>query len=199
MTGTKLQSRRAWALAARQHNVVSHQQLLDLGLTRHAIAHRVAKGRLHQLWPHAYAVGSPNVTREGRWMAAVLTCGRGAALSHHTAGELWQLRKETPGPIDVSIPLARAVQRPGIRIHRRRSVAPDEIAHRADIPVTSPTATLIDLAVLLPARPLEAAVNEACIRGLIDPEAIRHRLEAFPPRPGLAVLKQSLDRHGFVL
>jgi hypothetical protein len=35
--------------------VITRDQLLALGFTRHAIAHRVAKGRLRAVWPGVYA------------------------------------------------------------------------------------------------------------------------------------------------
>jgi hypothetical protein len=38
-----------------------------------------------------FAVGRPQVTREGRWMAAVLACGDQAALSHSSGGALYGL------------------------------------------------------------------------------------------------------------
>jgi hypothetical protein len=36
---------------------------------------------LHPVWRGVYAVGRPELTRRGLWMAAVLACGPGAALS----------------------------------------------------------------------------------------------------------------------
>lgn len=69
-----------WALVRSRHGVVTRAQLRALGLTDKAIRHRVDRGRLHPVWPLVYAVGRPDLTREGRWMAAVLTCGEGAIL-----------------------------------------------------------------------------------------------------------------------
>jgi very-short-patch-repair endonuclease len=67
--------REAWDLAARQHGVITRGQLHALGFGRGAVEHRVAIGRLHQVLRGVYAVGRPSLTREGRWMAAVLACG----------------------------------------------------------------------------------------------------------------------------
>ena len=39
-----------------------------------------------------YAVGHRALSREGRWLAAVLACGRGALLSHWDAAAAWDLR-----------------------------------------------------------------------------------------------------------
>jgi hypothetical protein len=65
--------------------VVSFAQLLGAGLTPSMIKRRVQAGRLHRIHRGVYAVGNPNLTREGHWMAAVLACGEGAVLSHGSA------------------------------------------------------------------------------------------------------------------
>src|SRR5438270_1248022 len=113
----------AWRLVRGQHGVVARRQLLALGYTREAIAHRLATGRLHALWRGVYAVGRPSVTREGLFMAAVLACGEGAALSHESAAELWGIRRGRSGPIEVSVPAARNPRRAGVEVHRRASYA----------------------------------------------------------------------------
>ena len=68
-----------------------------------AIEHRVATGRLHPIARGIYAVGRPELTPHGRWMAAVLVCGDGAALSHRSAAELWGIGYEEKGRIDVTV------------------------------------------------------------------------------------------------
>src|SRR5919198_5537540 len=94
-----------WALADRQHGVITRAQLLALGYSRRAIEHRIAKGRLHRLWRGVYAVGRPEITEHGRWMAAVLASGPGAALSHASAAALWELLPFTAKTIEVSVPV----------------------------------------------------------------------------------------------
>src|SRR6476646_11001957 len=120
MTTTTLQ-REIWALVRRQHGVVARRQLLAHGYSAEAIRHRLRTGRLRPVHRSIYAVGRPELTQEGRWMAAVLACGPGAVLSHGSAAALWEIRK--PGAtIDVSIPAGRVVNRPGIVIHRRKAI-----------------------------------------------------------------------------
>ena len=108
-----------WALVKRQHGVVSREQLLDLGLSVEAIRHRVSAGRLHPIWKGVYAVGRPQVNRRGRWMAAVLTCGPAAALSHESAAALWGFRDGERTLIEVSIPAGSIRRRQAIVAHRR--------------------------------------------------------------------------------
>jgi predicted transcriptional regulator of viral defense system len=80
---------------------------------------RLESGRLHRLWPGIYAVGRPDVDRLGRLKAATLACGSDARLSHPSAAELWNISRQVPGPIDVSVPNSSRPRRGGIRLHRR--------------------------------------------------------------------------------
>jgi very-short-patch-repair endonuclease len=194
-----LQSSSAWALARKQHDVVARRQLIELGFRPDAIKHRVAKGRLHPLGWGVYAVGTPHLTRYGRWMAAVLSCGRDAALSDESAAALLGIRRDRGGKIEVSVSV-QVMRRPkGIVVHRRRRRGPWEVTVHEGIPVTSPACTLVDLATRLSRRQLEAAINEADKRDLIDPESLRSALERLTGRAGVAALRELLDRLTFRL
>src|SRR3954468_4279099 len=133
MTGTTVQ-RTIWALVRQQHGVIARWQLLCAGLTRHAIAHRIQSGRLRPVHRGVYAVGRPELTQHGRWMAAVLACGPGAALGHGSAAALWEIRR--PGAtIHVSIPASRRAQAHGVRVHRRTTM---DVTYKDSVPLTSP-------------------------------------------------------------
>jgi very-short-patch-repair endonuclease len=126
-------------------------------------------------------------------MAAVLTCGPEALLSHVSAGVLWGILRARPGSITLSVlPGRQPRRRQGIRVHRRSGGL--ETTRRNGIPVTTPTATLIDLAAHLKPRQLEAAVNEADKLDLVDPETLRASLDDAVRRPGTAALRRMLDR-----
>ena len=184
-------SRKAWRLAEKQRALITHAQLLGLGFTRHAIAHRVERGRLHPIHRGVYAVGRPQLTRAGEIMAAVLACGPGAAASHETAAERYGIRRRVRGPIHVSRPSPSRVRIAGVKTHRRSKL---EVQKHDGIPLTSPVQTLIDLATTLSERHLLAAVNEADKLDLIDPEALRTELERWRRVRGVGRLKRILDR-----
>jgi predicted transcriptional regulator of viral defense system len=188
-----------WSLTRRQHGVISRRQLLELGFSSQAITHRIAKGRLHPLWRGVYAVGRPEVTRHGRWMAAVLCCGPRAALSHESAAALWGIRQAEHGTIELSAPRGAFRRRPGIRVHRRTHLDPRDVGRCEGIPVTQPVCTFVDLAIRLSGNQLEAALIEADKRNLIDPETLRSALEGLSGRPGVARLRKVLDRRTFIL
>jgi very-short-patch-repair endonuclease len=126
--------------------VVSFAQLLGAGLTPSMIKRRVQAGRLHRIHRGVYAVGNPNLTREGHWMAAVLACGEGAVLSHGSAACLWAISPTSPSTIHVTVPAPGGrSRRRGIVVHRSRTLTPSETTRRRLIPVTTHARTLRDL------------------------------------------------------
>ena len=192
-------STKVWELAARQHGVVARAQLISLGYRPQAIKRRVASGRLHPVWRGVYAVGRPQLGRHGLWMAAVLTCGPGAALSDGSAGALLGIVRDSR-VIDVTVPASVARRgRVGIAIHRRATLAAEDVTDHLGIPVTSAIRTLVDLASRLEDERLERAIGEADKLDLIDPAGLRRELERFVAQPGVARLRETLDRHTFTL
>lgn len=189
-----------WALAERQHGVVARTQLLELGISPDAIKHRVTKGRLHPVWRGVYALGRPQLTRYGRWMSAVLSCGPGATLSHESAAALWEIGGLHRSPrIDVSVPARVTRRRPGILVHRRATLTAEDMTKHHGIPVTTPICTLIDLASRVSRNRLENAINEADKHGLTDPDTLRSALETRAGRHGVVALRETLDRQTFTL
>src|SRR3954463_2524134 len=193
---TKDVQRAARRLAKAQHWAIARVQLLALGFTAADIRHRLAKGRLHPIWPGIYAVDRPDLTQEGRFSAAVLACGAGAVLSHLSAAILWGLIRLRARMIEVSVPLDRNPRRKGIKVHRRKIIDP---TRHMGIPVTTPTQTLLDLSLRLNGEQYERAVNEAANRDLIDPEELRAALETLGPQPGIRPLRRLLDRDTYVV
>lgn len=161
-------------IAGERHGIVTTAQLVEVGLTKSAIAKRARMGRLHRIHRGVYAVGHEGLSNEGQWMAAVLACGPGAALSHGAAAVHWGLLKPLAGPIDVTVPTHNGrKRRPGIHIHRcatlgalrstsgsLRRPAP-LVTVRDRIPVTSVPRTLVDIRATLAPYLVRRAVRQA--------------------------------------
>jgi very-short-patch-repair endonuclease len=192
-------SREAWRLARSQHGVLTRRDLERLGFSKMAIEHRIAAGRLHLISRGVYAVGWPELTPHGRWMAAVLACGDGAMLSHRSAAELWRIGREEPGRIDVSVRRKCEIRRKGLKVRGRPSLGAGSVVQRYGIPVTDPVQTLIDLTTELKPLQVERAVNEADKHDLVDPETLRTALTVRKGEPGVKHLATLLDRHTFRL
>jgi hypothetical protein len=154
-------------VAARQHGIVAIAQLQQAGLGRGAVSRRVAAGRLYRVHRGVYAVGHPGLSAEATWMAAVLACGKGAALSHRSAAELCGLLELRHGPAHVSVPAAGGrAQRAGIRVHRIPSLGEAQVTRHRGIPVTTPARTLADLRSTVSPGELRRAIREAEFRRL---------------------------------
>ena len=192
-------SRRAWDLAGRQHGIVARRQLLALGFNAREIEHRLVRRRLHLVMRGVYAVGWPGMTPRRRWMAAVLICGEGAALSHRSAAALWGIGDERNDLIDVSVRRRCELRRPGLRVRGRPTIAAEDIDSLDGIPVTAVARTLVDLASELHEHRVERAVNEADRLDLVDPEALRRELDRFAGEPGAPLLCRLLDKRTFRL
>jgi len=153
-------------IAARQHGVVTSAQLRIAGVLPSGITDRLRAGHLHRLYRGVYAVGHPNIGNEGRWMAAVLACGEGAALSHRSAAALWRIGPLS-APVDVTVASSGGrASRQGIRLHRSLTLSPADLTRRAGIPVTKPARTLEDLRRVLPRKWFARALREAEFLGL---------------------------------
>ena len=179
-------------LAERQHGIVSRQQLLELGLGEDAIDGRIRRGRLHRLHSGVYAVGHSVISKEGRWMAAVLASGPGAVLSHRTAAALWGIRWPSGGPIDVTVP-HRSRSSGHIRRHLA-SLPADEVTTRYGIPVTTVPRTIFDLATVASEQGVEAALRESEYLELRDRLSLPHLLDRYPGRRGSRIVRMCLAR-----
>jgi very-short-patch-repair endonuclease len=164
-------------LALRQHGVIGRSQLIDLGASRGAIRHRLNAGRLHRVHPTVYVVGIPQLTRHGRYLAAVLACGDGAVLSHGSAAALWGLLEEGRGLTEVTIPRLGPRSIEGIRVRRSRRLDAEEIGTCDGIPVTTPARTLVDEAGIVSARRLRRAVEQSLVLKVFDLRAVNRALE----------------------
>lgn len=187
--------REVGALSRRQHGVVTRAQLLELGLGEDAIDTRLRSGRLCRLHRGVYAIGHELVSREGRWLAAVLRVGEGAVLSHISAANLWGIRGETSrSRIDVSAPCSTRSP-PAVRRHYLQ-LAVDEVTVRKGIPVTTLARTLFDVAAEISDEGLEAAIREAEYLHRFQLRGLECLLERHPGQRGTGTIKTCLHRLG---
>lgn len=181
--GAKVDLPELQAIARRQWGVVTRGQLVAAGLGARGIEEWVASERIVRLHRGVYAYGHDRLTRHGRWLAAVLTCGPGARLSHGSGAALWEVRQAGSSFIDVTVPSrAGRIRRDGIRIHRSGRLSDGEVTVKDGIPVTTVARTLLDLADQIDLQALRRAVTEAEYRHLYDHAALIAVVEANPGR-----------------
>ena len=181
-------------LAARQHGCITRRQILAVGLDSATVNRWITAGHLHRIHRGIYAVGHANITREGRYLAAVLACGEGAALSHTaSARHLGLDRTRAVGTLHVSIPQSARRRPPGIIVHRTRSLASRDITTLLRIPTTTATRTLFDLASMLSARELRKRFEQAEYLEALDRARLRELLTGACGRKGLGSLRALTD------
>jgi hypothetical protein len=137
-----------------------------------------------------YAVGHFRQRHRTRWMAAVLSAGPDAVLSHRSAAALWGLLPPSSIAIEVTRP-RKFRSRAGLRAHCS-AIGSDEVVLVDGIPVTSMPRTLLDLSAIVNRHRLETALNEVEVRGLTDKLSVIDLLERYPGRRGSAVLRAIL-------
>ena len=184
------------ALAKRQHGVVSHEQLIDAGLTRHQISLRISDGRLTPLYRGVYLVGAV-ASEHASAQAALLALGANAALSHFSAAKIWRLREyPRTAPPWVTIPASRRTSRSRIEV-RHTDLAPGDVRTRHSLRVTSPPRTVLDCSAALgDPYEVEALVAEARFRRLASEAEIADQLARNPGKRGVSVVRKVLDLPG---
>lgn len=187
--------RRLAALADLQLGVVTRRDLLACGLSRTAIADRVARGRLRVLYRGVYSVGHRRLRREGEWLAAVWGSGRRAALSHWHAAALWDLLPPRGSRIHVTTPSrsGRIPDAARVVLHRVGTFRPWEATVMDGIPVTTTARTLLDLAPHLRPRAIEDVIGRMDRLGRFDLGTVRGCLEDHRRAPGAPKLRRLLD------
>lgn len=125
-------------------------------------------------------------------MAAVLSCGEGALLSHGSAAALWGFWHHAKPLIDVTVPGARRRSRSGLTLHGGL-VHPEDCAVRERIPVTSIARTMLDLAAVIGQARLERAIAEAERSELFDLRAIERLWRRNRGCRGVSVLRAALE------
>ena len=176
--------------ASERHGVVAHRELVALGLGPRAISYRLRSGRLHELQRGVYALGHRALTPDAARRAAVLAGGPGAVLSHRSAAGLHELRRDSRTTMEITVPRSRR-DRPGVR-QRYVRLGGDEVTVVRRIPVTNVARTLLDLAALLAADQLAAAIREAEFRRVFDRAALERLLNRYPRRHGTRALRGML-------
>ena len=182
-------------IASGQKGLITWTQLLQAGVSRSSISRRLEDGRLHRVFRAVYLVGHRAMPPLARELAAVLSYGPSAVLTHRAAIGVWKLLPTLAEVIDITVTGRHSGSQPGICVHRSRTLARFDRTHLHKIPITTPARTLLDFAETAPQRrDLERAWSEAQARGLINPRQIQRLLDRSTGRRGVRPLTELLHR-----
>jgi Protein of unknown function (DUF559) len=183
---------RAARVAGGQWGVLSLDELRACGLSRDAVAVRVARGGLHRMHRGVYAVGHANPPLEGRFLAAVKACGPHAVLSHFSAAAVLGIVRWDDRHPEVTVTGSVTRVHRGIRVHRTERLDPADVAWHQGIPLTSPARTLVDLAGSLDYPRLRRAVRQAQSLRRVEVSQLVEALVRLGPRRGACKLRRIL-------
>jgi very-short-patch-repair endonuclease len=125
-------------------------------------------------------------------MAAVLACGEDAVLSHGSAAALWGLRSSRAAKIDVTVPGHRRRGQGDLKVHHARHLSPQDRTRRYNIPVTSLSRTLLDLAAIESAQRLRTLIEASERLYLFDMKTMTELIARSRGHRGLKRLKAVL-------
>jgi len=175
-------------VAGAQHGVITRTQLLAAGVSPGGIKRRAAKGVLHRELRGVYRVGHRAPSVEAHYLAAILACGEGAALSGRAAAFHYGLIRGPAPPPEVTVSAGLRVH--GVRTRRVRRIERMETTVHRSVPITTVARTLLDLAAELPLEDLARVCHEAEVRYHVDASAIARVAARHPRSPGIAKLRE---------
>jgi hypothetical protein len=188
---------RVRGLAAKQADLVAQWQLLDAGLTRHAIHHAVAKWGWRVVHPGVYALTSAPLTQHQRWMAATLATPD-SVLSHGSAAACWGFadQRSRARPYEtVTRPGSGGRRRlGGVLVTRSRTLDGDTTTVNG-LRITTGARTLIDEAPQLNDGQLGRATREALRLNATSTQLLFRTLDKHRGRRGTARLRALAARY----
>ncbi len=138
-------------------------------------------------------MGHTRLSADGREMAALLALGRSAVLSHSTAAVRWDLVLSATSRIHLTLPTTSGLsRRPGIVVHRSRTLTPGDVTTHEGFPVTAVARTLLDLAATFKPGPLERAVERAIALRHFDRTALHDVIQRNRTRRGATALTTAI-------
>jgi very-short-patch-repair endonuclease len=185
------------AIAERQRGRTSRGQLLAAGVEPTAVKRRLRNGRLERVHRGVYGLPHTSGLPLAAETAALLACGEGAVLSHHSAATLWGLRPGTARPVHVTVDGKRGCPGPqGARVHRSVTLTTVDVRRHEGLPVTSPARTLLDVAPALSDRDIERLLDEGLFaRRILTLAELAEVLRRAGNHPGRARLARAAANH----
>jgi len=179
-------------IASGQHGRVSHAQLIGAGVDRDRIRRWCADGRLRRVYRQVYAVGHAAPSPHAGLIAAVLACGRGAVVSHGSAGHALGILRLRPAMPEISVPTPGGRRQKRILVHRNQTLVVPDTTTLHKIPMTSVPRILLDIAPSTSATELTRAGHEAWIRHGISPRHVEACIARNPTKKAAAKLRRAL-------
>jgi hypothetical protein len=180
------------AIADAQGGHITREQLHQIGLSDHAIAHLIRRGDLRRVYRGVYAVGHLPQLPLDHAHAALLAVGARSALSHGSAGSYWAVFADWRHPLEVVTPMDRRPR--GIVVHRASTLvrADIHVDPETRVRVTSAARTALDLTPRLRDTRAARMVRDLRVRRLVTPAELRDVSARNPKHPGARRLRHTV-------
>jgi very-short-patch-repair endonuclease len=177
-----------------QHGLITRGQAHDLGLSRHQIAGRVARGEWLRVAPTVFRSATAPGGSWDRLHAAVLASA--GVASHRSAAALLGLRSHAPPRPEITVRRFGRYTGPAI-LHRSGDLVDRDITVIEGIAATNAIRTVLDLGAVVSALALESALHRGLHSGLIDFDQLVTRFfeVARRGRNGVGPLRPILQAH----
>jgi very-short-patch-repair endonuclease len=189
----------AHALMARQFALITAHQASAVGISKQAVARRVASGEWTRVLPAVYRLTAAEVTLRQWALAPVLWAGDGALASHGTAAALHGFARDgRPRAAEIWVPGRSRMRSATVRVHRGSRLDRADRTAVDGIAATTAVRTLIDLSGRLEDDNLLALLEDVLRRGVVTEDRLRARLSALRSsgRPGAGRLETLLSERG---
>lgn len=174
-----------------QLGLISREEALASGLSRHALRRRLQSGKWQELFCGIYLPSPQAPTLKQQLFAGSRWAG--GVASHQSAAALFGLLN-----CDViELTTTRYVRSPrqDVIVHRVRSLDRGDLTRIGNIPVTRPVRTLFDIAGVVDADTLRSVVYGAWQRELITAERLEKALgRSASGKPGIAELRRIVEQ-----
>ncbi len=188
------------AIAAAQLGLVTHEQAVHAGLSTSGIHRRVESGLWERVQPGVYAIAGAPSSPDRSLLAACLSAGGLATISHRSAAAYWGFRTPDPSPLEISVNRERATAIAGIDVHRSRDLSADHIVAAGPLRVTTPVRTLVDLGQVVPWYVVRGMLEHLLTRRLVTIDQTRAALllHSRRGRRGCGALRHVLDQRALL-
>lgn len=157
-------------LAEAQKGLFSAAQAAQLSIDYRTLSRAVAHGYVRRSRPGVYAISGGRPSKWEPMLAAALSVGPSAVVSHSTAACVHRLWCAPPLPdlIEITVPPPSATRLSGTVVHRRAQLPEVDIVDKHGIKVTSAPRTLVDLAARLSPEVLARTIDEGFLERYWD-------------------------------
>jgi very-short-patch-repair endonuclease len=189
-------NRRLAAIAAAQDGVFTGADARSVGLRKDHIDRKVGQS-WSPVYDGVYRIAGAPATWRSALRAAASAAGLGSAISHRSAGALYDLPGGRSDLVELTCVRWKRTIRGGLVVHESRRLDPRDIQLIDGIPVTRPERTVLDVASCFPsANYLELVIQAARRKRLITFTSTRETFDRHARRglKGVRALREVLDR-----